>query len=1590
MINKIFSDVQINGVYTNQIAKKNIPASVAFGIDAINLSDTIELAKLYIKVVGSLPNTNTSGYKITYNGDSSNIAFPIIEEISSVEYLVFDLSEIFHVHRNVSTIDLVLSSNYKGNLIVIGNGSYCTFEYGTPFDYLEKQKLYELSIGDSFSYQQDVATLHYYLSKQLFNGVLPFNYSLVFDSYNPTSTHCSFFPDGWKLNVLEQLINITSSSIQLVDSTYNIHKFYQSNVSAFYYDSVGSGLIIEVLQNGNYKLFSPLISSYKVFNSSGQLVLIKLENGDEISISHSSTSITITDFRNNILSVNKVSNTEITISSSVINQTYNLTIDSNNKLTNISFSSIDGTSVQDTITYSNNDISEIVAFDNYKLLIVESLNSRNLTIKHNTIKINEVTFTKYFRYTSFNDNYNAIEYAYYIDDDHSITVSGEVTNKINENDSISCCSDLLSFVADKYSILSAQPLLFYTGDDTFTSSATIDAGTSPSITYKKVKAYLSESLDSSYKYLLIAKIERNNTSPSTLDNNRDLSIFEGAQDNIDSSTLLSWQRRNCSCYHHFIFIPGSNMNGLTFAVKNNIGTYTISNVIAIKLDRKTSQALYDGSSLGSINIDNYHFQSASSFFYYDNLIPRYLCKEDININKILQFKYGFVKYFFTDKLKRLFVFDNSHTTTTIYRSLFLSHTFETTTFATMQTIEENKKLFKVLIDNVSETNYKIKTYYQRDNSLYDRYAIFDYHNNVIEETDYSGVKEIKNYNSTSLLLSNNRIVSSLNNKEMKSSFTYDPYSRLLFLSTLIGNQFGTSSYDYYSTLNLLDAVTDAEDNIISHQYSNKYERETRVDSDNSYVNTTYNQKLYPTSYDFGGKFVFSYSLTRNLLNSIRYVYEDPQNPLLDFSLTLMSISMMHLTTHQTTYTYTYATSFKKKYTYDRYSRLVKIDNPDNNNLYCEFTYGETDNQYSDAKLNQIEDTWGNETETTLFEYNSKGFLFRTSKVGFVTSVKRNVRDSDKRLSEIQYTYSGSFLSDFISNQIIYDYTYEDIDDSVTSVRIRSILRGSTLIDLSEHITKDDLNRLHSNYISIGSYYLGFDSVSYYLTSSVYPELSQTSTQPISVTYKQGGTTSYTYDKVGNILSISSTNTNSQSVTYQYDSTYRLTKETHTSEGYYIDYTYDINGNILSAVKKDLSNNVISSDTFTFDNTIINRMSSYNNVSISYDNYWSPLSLNGATLTYDRGNLLSTYTKNNVTTTYKYNGFNLRTFKQVGSTVYRYILDGSRIISETKEQLISPYNKTYTIYLYGLSGVIGMIYNGDKYLYEKDIQGNVLAIYKKTLTSLTLQAKYSYDAYGNHQVLNPDGTVNTSSSFIGNINPFRYRSYYYDNETGFYYCQSRYYVPYLRRWLTIDDLSYLDNKNVYGCNLYAYCNDNPVMYKDESGHDQMSFEIIKQRSLFGGQTRFYDDFIDEPNFINNGFLQIGFYERFLKVDREINSSIYFFSGSSVDVMHITGLNSFAGLGINFGENFSFELQVDILGLGFSVNIGSISFGIDLNLLGASRINASHAIKIGENDYDVKGFTIGVNTYAIISIIAFIFGVATGQAKENTNWGWAFNG
>jgi RHS repeat-associated protein len=128
------------------------------------------------------------------------------------------------------------------------------------------------------------------------------------------------------------------------------------------------------------------------------------------------------------------------------------------------------------------------------------------------------------------------------------------------------------------------------------------------------------------------------------------------------------------------------------------------------------------------------------------------------------------------------------------------------------------------------------------------------------------------------------------------------------------------------------------------------------------------------------------------------------------------------------------------------------------------------------------------------------------------------------------------------------------------------------------------------------------------------------------------------------------------------------------------------------------------------------------------------------------------------------------------------------------------------YLYDSLGIAGMIYNGSYYYFEKNTLGDIIRI-RNSLN--TIVATYSYDACGN---------ILSQSGSMADVNPFRYRGYYYDTETGLYYLQTRYYDPSIRRFINADSYELVPQlAQVLGqLNLYAYCNNNPIMYTDENG------------------------------------------------------------------------------------------------------------------------------------------------------------------------------
>lgn len=116
-----------------------------------------------------------------------------------------------------------------------------------------------------------------------------------------------------------------------------------------------------------------------------------------------------------------------------------------------------------------------------------------------------------------------------------------------------------------------------------------------------------------------------------------------------------------------------------------------------------------------------------------------------------------------------------------------------------------------------------------------------------------------------------------------------------------------------------------------------------------------------------------------------------------------------------------------------------------------------------------------------------------------------------------------------------------------------------------------------------------------------------------------------------------------------------------------------------------------------------------------------------------------------------------------------------------------------------------------FYYGTNAQGDVIAIYDANGNRMV---SYTYDAWGNTLSTQTNGIW---GSTVSSLNPFGYRSYYYDSDTGLYYLQSRYYDPQVRRFINADSVMAGVGGSVQGYNLFAYCFNNSVNMSDSSGH-----------------------------------------------------------------------------------------------------------------------------------------------------------------------------
>ena len=248
-------------------------------------------------------------------------------------------------------------------------------------------------------------------------------------------------------------------------------------------------------------------------------------------------------------------------------------------------------------------------------------------------------------------------------------------------------------------------------------------------------------------------------------------------------------------------------------------------------------------------------------------------------------------------------------------------------------------------------------------------------------------------------------------------------------------------------------------------------------------------------------------------------------------------------------------------------------------------------------------------------------------------------------------------------------------------------------------------------------------------------------------------------------------------------------------------TYDDAGNILTA--SDGS----SSHTYTYgDAQWKDLLTAYDGHAITYDAIGNPTSWHdGTTFTWDLGRRLMSAenTASGLDNSYTYDSDGLRLTKTVGDVQHKYVWQGSRLVSENwaGQELEFFYDESGSPYAfsYKASATAAPV----MYYYVTNLQGDVVNILD---AGGNIKASYTYNAWG--EILSATGDM-------ADINPLRYRGYYFDSDTGLYYLKSRYYDPQLCRFINSDEYA-STGQGILGINMFAYCLNNPANYIDSEG------------------------------------------------------------------------------------------------------------------------------------------------------------------------------
>ncbi len=479
-----------------------------------------------------------------------------------------------------------------------------------------------------------------------------------------------------------------------------------------------------------------------------------------------------------------------------------------------------------------------------------------------------------------------------------------------------------------------------------------------------------------------------------------------------------------------------------------------------------------------------------------------------------------------------------------------------------------------------------------------------------------------------------------------------------------------------------------------------------------------------------------------------------------------------------------------QYSYDKFDRTTKEQY---NNVTYEYAYD------ASGQLAKQTSTAGEEYN---YEYDSLGRLIRSNEYNDGTFEQRteHIYDASNRLTKQSWYNAGGVTT--------MSYAYSTTTGLLSS--LNATVQNSSI---PVTYTYQGANQLRSKAIgSVMTKAYNFGTSSGYRTAL-----------PNFVNYRDpDGNLIYgdycVYDGNGRIVSIAdSGNTSSVRATYGYDQQGQLTSATVGGTSY--TYTYDTAGNIQSKKVGSTTTN------YTYGNSAWrDLLTAYNGGSITYSGGNPTKYYDGSTFTWTQGRRLATAKVGSTNISYTYDMAGVRSSKTVGSTTYDFTTLSGLVTRQTGG------GKTIDFVYDENNQPLAMKYNNTLYYYVLNAQGDVVRIVDSSRNTV---ASYTYD---------PWGKIISSSGTLADINPLRYRGYYYDSETGFYYLQSRYYDPEIGRFINADSYASTDATGLLSTNMFAYCENDPVNKSDPTGEVAPILVAMAGGALVGIAEQFMTDVI----------------------------------------------------------------------------------------------------------------------------------------------------